>query len=83
MIIQIVIDGTLRNKVIEKNCEESNLVSTICFIKDHGLFESDRWIPPYRIKEIRFEYPAGKALSKVFMEAKDIDDRLLDENTDH
>ena len=81
MIIQIVIDGVLRNKVIEKDVEEGNLVSTISFISDHGLYESDRWIPPYRIKEIKFDHHAGKKQSRIFLEAKDIDDRLLPNDT--
>jgi len=81
MLIYIVIEGTLRNKVIEKEIRsESELVSTICFIRDHGLFESDRWIPPYRIKEIKFDQPAGKKMSRMFLEPKDIDDSLLQEN---
>lgn len=79
MIIQIVIEGALRNKVIEKEITEDTMVSTICFIRDHGLFESDRWIPPYRIKEIRFDHHAGKKQSRSFFQPHDVDDRQLPE----
>ena len=80
MIIQIVIEGTLRNKVIEREIAEDSLVSTLCFIRDHGLFESDRWIPPYRIKEVKYDRNAGKTQNKTFFEPQELDDRLLPEN---
>lgn len=79
MIIQIVIEGTLRNKVIEKEVTGDNLVSTISFIKDHGLYESDRWIPPTRIKEIKFDQIASKKQSRIFYEPQELDDRMLPE----
>ena len=80
MIIQIVIQGTLRNKIIEKEVTEDNLVSTIAFINQHGLYESDRWIPSIMIKEIRFDRDAGKKQSRIFFEPEGIDDRLLPDN---
>ena len=81
MIIQVVIEGTLRNKVIEKDIAESDLVSTISFIKDHGLYESDRWIPTHKIKEIKFTTQVGRKPSRVFYSPQDIDDRLIPEKT--
>ena len=80
MIIQIVIEGKFKNKVIEKDVTENTLVSTITFINQHGLYESDRWIPPYRIKEIKFDSMVSKKQSRISFEPEELDDRLLPES---
>lgn len=68
MKIQIVLSGILKNKIIEKQIPESSLVSTISFINQNGLYESDVWYPPVRIKEIKYEYPVAPPRSRVFIE---------------
>jgi hypothetical protein len=70
MKIEIVVEGLLKNKVYEKEVPEESLVSTICFINEHGYYYDTGWIPPHKIKEIRYEYPAASLNSRVFKEDK-------------
>lgn len=68
MKIEIVVKGLLKNKVYEKEVTEASLVSTICFINDHGYFMEQGWIPSAEIKEIRYEYPAATLQTRCFEE---------------
>ena len=67
MIISIVLNGRLRNKVIEKNIADDQLVAYLTFVNTHGLFVEDAWYPPTRIKEVRFDEPAAPLTSRQFM----------------
>ena len=68
MKIEIVLHGRLKNKIIEKDIPESQLVHQITFINLNGFFDADAWYPPSRIKEIRYEYPVASKMNRVFME---------------
>ena len=78
MKISIVLHGTLKNKVVEREVTEDSLTSTINFINQHGLFEADAWYPPTRIKEIKFEKALGSRIPKISWIPSDIDDRQLE-----
>jgi len=78
MKIEIVLHGGLKNKKVVRDVADETLISTICFINEHGLFESDCWYPPYRIKEIRFDRAVSKRESRLLFEPSDIDDNVVD-----
>ena len=67
MKIEIVLNGRLKNKVIDKTVTPAQLVPYIIFMQTHGLFVEDAWYPPTRIKEIRFDEPAAPLTSRQFM----------------
>ena len=66
MIVEIIVQGRLKNRVIEKNITSDQLVPWLMFTNDNGLFLEDRWIPSQKIKEIRFEEPAAPMVSRQF-----------------
>ena len=78
MKLYIVLNGGLKNKVIEKDVTEENFVTMINFINQHGLFEPDAWYPPTRIKEIKFDKLMGVRTPKVMWLPANIDDKKLE-----
>ena len=67
MKIFIVLNGLVKNKVIEKDIDEKQLSPMLQFINQFGFYDSDTWYPTTRIKEIKFEYPASGAVNRSFM----------------
>jgi len=68
MKVEIVLFGKIRNKVVEKEFPETQLVQQLLFINQNGFFDADCWYPSTRIKEIRFDQPAAPLVNRVFME---------------
>ncbi len=66
MIVQIIVQGRLKNRIIEKSVQDDQLVPWLMFTNDNGLFLEDMWIPSERIKEIRYEEPAAPMVSRQF-----------------
>ena len=66
MIISIVLNGRIRNKVIEKNIADDQLVAYLTFVNTHGLFVEDSWYPSQRIKEVLFGEHAAPMQSRRF-----------------
>ena len=78
MKLYIVLNGGLKNKVIEKEVTEDNLTTMINFINQHGLFEPDAWYPPTRIKEIKYEKQMGIRTPRIMWLPSNIDDKKLE-----
>jgi phage-related protein len=66
MKIHIILNGKLKNRVIERNVEKDQLIPFIMFVHEHGLFVEKSWFPPYRIKEVRYDEPAAPKMTREF-----------------
>lgn len=74
MIVEIIIQGRIKNQVVEKTVPDASLVAWLTFINEHGLFLEDKWIPSSRIKEVRFDEPAAPLESRRFFKQDDDED---------